>query len=136
MFSTCRTDLFRLMSKANKYSGAMTQRKQRKADEYAYMAGAMLHQNGVNDPRYQPYLHAYSQGGQYGMSNNLLNDFRSGSRKQSRVTRRTGHGHYANRPASHVPGKGRKAAAGSMFDYNDTDTSSSSSEDEGQARRY
>lgn len=123
------------MSKANKYSGSKSNRKQRKADEYAYMAGAMLHQNGVTDSKYQPYLRAYAEGGQHGLTDNLLSDFRTGARKQNRVNRRTERGRYEGK-MSHVPGTRRQAADGSMFDYHDTDTSSSSDSDsEAHARQ-
>lgn len=45
-------DLFRLMSKASRYSQTSQRRKQRKGDNYAYMAGQMLNQHGINDSQY------------------------------------------------------------------------------------
>ncbi len=49
------SDIFRLMSKANKYSQASNPRKKKKADRYGYMAGQLMNQCGVQSPEFDHY---------------------------------------------------------------------------------
>jgi hypothetical protein len=126
------TDLFRLMSKANRYAGAKNHRKQRKGDRYAYMAGQMLHQSGINHQQFAGYHQAYAMGPQHGCQPAMLHQFRSGQAKQQRQQRRAGKGRYNGRPQNHARGlpQGARHEEGSMFEFNDSDTSDSSDDDE------
>lgn len=121
-------DLFRLMSKAQKYSGSSSRRKKQKAGRYGYMAGQMMQQHGINDPRYGSYHQAASMGSQYGLQPTMVDDFRSGKTSQNRRNRRQQKGRYNSRPHTHNEGCGKKQESGSMFDFFDSDTSSSSSD--------
>lgn len=130
LFLNGSADLFRLMSKANKYSGQQgNRRKKNKADQYAFMTGAMLHQNGIQTPDYQIYHDAYNHGPKHGMQPQMLDDFRSGTMQQKRHTRRQQNGRYNGRDKGQNQKKGKKNHSDSMFDFFDSDTSSSSEEE-------
>lgn len=121
-------DLFRLMSKASKYSGSTRKHNQKKSARYGYMAGQMMQQSGVTPPpQYAAYAQAAQAGGGAGLNPAMVGDFRSGKRNQQRRQRREKKGRYANREEAKKDRQGRKAEEGSMFDFFDSDTSSSSS---------
>jgi hypothetical protein len=118
-----------LFYRANKYSESTSTRKQKKAGEYGYMAGQMMQEHAIDDPKYSQYMTAAQQGEQHGMNTEMLNDFRSGARTQQRKERREQNGRYDSRPEGGNAAQGKKAEDGSMFHFFDSDTSSSSGEE-------
>jgi hypothetical protein len=104
------TDLFRLMSKANKYSSASSNRKQGKSQNYASMAGAMLKKHGIQDEKYSSYTHAYEMARTQGGGKDpdaQLGDFQSGKMAQIRHKRREAKSRLESHPANDNKEKGR-----------------------------